>query len=586
MFDKHEIVIRIVVHEKGGKTQRVVFEGDQFNVGREEDNDLVLDRANVSKYHLCLRRSSGGVEVRDLDSTNGTYVNGRRLDESVGVRRSDRIYVGDYILMLDGDDPAIAPLERAELPTRGPDGKSRTAAVTLPPPTPRTAEEPLPGAAENDGAVVTSAKRFAPAGLESAYLDKIVDRVIKAAIINVRDLDPVETTEISDAARTKTLDLIDSLINDMRGAGELEESVSVESLKAQISRELLELGPLTELMKDDEVREIQVVGGGPLRVVRDQGSNISKTEIVETRFSGDRSVTLCAQRLARTWGFFVEGAQILEGKVADGFYMYALLPPTAARTPVLSLRRTRTDANTLQALVQEGVLSNDMRELLRASVQGYRRIVVCASGGVNLDRFMSAVMGEIPDGIRVACISDTGRLGSNRRGWISMRRLSDPRDGVSLTNSVGLILRGGLDMLVSQRCRSEDAAAVIDALSGAAAGTVVSLWGIDSAHALSRLAAMSTVASGAIQALTVALARSVDLLVRLGVGVNGEAMQVVEVVEPRVREGNEILHMPLFRAVKGTDGTNFRPTGTQPQFLRDLNELGLSVPMKIFKPGA
>ncbi len=572
-------MLTVVVHEKGGKTQRFPFEGDQFTVGREEDNELLLDRANISKHHLRFRRVPGAVEVIDLDSTNGTYVNGRKITSPRRIRRSDRVYVGDFILMLDGDEASIAPRDRAEIPVPGKDGKPRRTAVGLPT---EEAErgEPLPGL-ELEGSVMTSARKVAAPGVESAFLDKIASRIIQTALVNVRGIDPLFAASVSERDRQAAQELIDAMLADMRRNGEIEENIELEPLKGRISRELLELGPLTELMQSDDVTEIQVVGGGPIRVVREG----SRTELLERRYSSDRAVMLACRRLARQWGFLVEGAQVLEGKVADGFYMYALLPPTQVRTPVLNLRRTKTDANNLSALVQEGVLSEEIREVLRAAVRGCRRILICASGGVNLDRFMLALAGEVPDDLRVVCISDTGRLGANRRSWIQVRRIADPADGVSLSDSLGVLLRGGVDLLVSQRTRHEDAAAVIDAMSGATAGAVISLWGIDSAHALSRLAALSTVASGAIQALTVALARSVDLLVRVSVGVNNEAMQIIEIVEPRVKEGNQIVHMPIFRAMKVAEGTTeFLPTGTVPAFINQLLERGISVPMSVFKP--
>jgi pilus assembly protein CpaF len=410
--------------------------------------------------------------------------------------------------------------------------------------------------------------------------------VIQTALINVDGLDPFHAAKVTDGERDKALALVDAMIADMRRNGEIEAEVDLEPLKSRIARELLELGPLTELMQDDEVVEIQVVGGGSIRVVRENTNKSSRAELVERRFSGDRALSLACRRLARQWGFLVEGQQLLEGKVADGFYMYALLPPTQVNATVLNLRRTRTDANNLSALVQEGVLSEDMREVLRAAIRGARRLLISASGGVNLDRFMHALSGEVPDDMRVVCISDTGRLGANKRSWIQVRRITDPGDTVNLSDSLGILLRGGVDLLVSQRCRHEDAAAVIDAISGATAGAVISLWGIDSAHALSRLAALSTVASGAIQALTVALARSVDLLVRVSVGVNNEAMQIIELVEPRVKEGDQIVHMPIFKAMKGQDGaTEFRPTGTVPAFIGEIAERGINLPMSVFKPG-
>jgi pilus assembly protein CpaF len=500
------------------------------------------------------------------------------------VRRADRVYVGDFILMLDGDDPSIAPRERAEMPVVGKDGKPRRTTVGIPPQELERGEA-LPGAEEVDETVFTSARRVSAPGIESVYLDKIAGRVIQTVLVNVEGLDPFQAASVTESERNKALALVDALIADMRRNGEIEAEVDLETLKGRISRELLELGPLTELMQDDEVVEIQVVGGGSIRVVREGTNKSSRAELVERRFSGDRALSLACRRLARQWGFLVEGQQLLEGKVSDGFYMYALLPPTQVNATVLNLRRTRTDANNLSALVQEGVLSEDMREVLRAAIRGARRLLISASGGVNLDRFMHALSGEVPDDMRVVCISDTGRLGANKRSWIQVRRVTDPGDTVNLSDSLGILLRGGVDLLVSQRCRHEDAAAVIDAISGATAGAVISLWGIDSAHALSRLAALSTVASGAIQALTVALARSVDLLVRVSVGVNNEAMQIIELVEPRVKEGDQIVHMPIFKAMKGQDGaTEFRPTGTVPAFIGEIAERGINLPMSVFKP--
>jgi pilus assembly protein CpaF len=582
-------VLRVVVHEKGGRTQRFNFEGDQFSVGREEDNDLVLDRVNVSKHHLRFRRHAGAIEVLDLGSTNGTYVNGRKVAQPRSVRRSDRIYVGDYILMLEGDDDSIAPLERGEIVVTGSDGKPQTRAVVLPPV--HSNDQPLPpevakmiGRGDDDSALFTSARRMPAPGVQSSYLDKIANRVLSTVLMNVRSLDPMTASELPEAVRDEALALVDGLLAQMQTSQELEEGVDIDALRGTITRELLELGPLTELMKDPQIQEIQAVGNAPIRIVRDGGGGVPQVELVDRRFSGDRALVLAVQRLARKWGFSSEGAQIIEGKVDDGFSMYALLPPTQVRSAVLHLRRNKTDANNLNALCDEGVLSSDMAELIQAAVRGCRRILIVASGATDLDRFMGAVVGEIPDELRVVCISDTGALGSTRPGWIQVRRITDVADTVALSDSIGIVLRGGTDLLVSQRCRHEDAAAVMDAFSGAARGAIVSMWGIDSAHGLWRLAGLSTVAAGAIQALTLSLARSVDLLVRLSVGVCGEPMQIVEIIEPRVKEGNELIHMPVFRASRTEAGTTeFKATGTVPTFIRKLAEAGIAVPMRIFK---
>ncbi len=583
-------MLRVVVHEKGGRTQRFDFEGDQFSVGREEDNDLVLDRANISKHHLRFRRSDGRVEVLDLESTNGTYVNGRRVQDPRGVRRPDRIYVGDYILMLEGDDEAIVPVQRKEIMVTGPDGKPQSRQLEIPPAT-RDSNQPLPppvtrsAATDDDSGVLTSARRVPPPGVESSYLDKVANRILHTVLTNVHALDPLHSAEILPETAKETVSLVESIIADMGRADELEEGVQIEALKSQVVRELLELGPLGELMGDPDIREIQVVGSGPIRVVRDAVSSAAQAELTNRRFSGDRALMLAAQRLARKWGFLVEGSHVLEGKVDHGFTMYCVLPPTQLRSPVIHLRRAHSDANNLDSLVQEGVLSTNMAEYLRAAIRGCRRILVCASGATDLDRFMGAMVGEVPDELRVLAISDSGQVGRTRDSWAQVRRVGDAADALSLSDTLGVILRGGVDLLVSQRTRHEDAAAVMDAFAGATRGTIVSLWGIDSAHGLWRLAGLSTVASGAIQALTVSLARSVDVLIRLSVGAGGEAMQIIEIIEPRVPGGDEIVHQPIFQAEKNTDGvTRFVPTGEVPRLVDRLHESGITVDRTIFEP--
>jgi Flp pilus assembly CpaF family ATPase len=246
----------------------------------------------------------------------------------------------------------------------------------------------------------------------------------------------------------------------------------------------------------------------------------------------------------------------------------------------------RTDANNLTALVQEGVLSADMRELLVLALKACRRVLVCASGGVNLDRFMRALIGEIPESLRVACISDSGRLGM-RKGWVQVRRLVEQGDKLELQHVLGVLLRGGLDLVISQQCGHADAAAVIDALAGASRGVVVSTWGINTAHALSRLAALGTVSGGAVQGLTLSLAHAIDVVVRLNSGVNLESMQVLEIIEPNTRADGTIEYKSLFSAHKAEDGTTeFKVHASVGEFLRRLADQGADVPQRLIALGA
>jgi pSer/pThr/pTyr-binding forkhead associated (FHA) protein len=63
-------------------------------VGRATGADFIVDAALVSRVHCRLTAlANGNLEVRDLDSTNGTFVNGQRID-AVRLQSGDRIQVG------------------------------------------------------------------------------------------------------------------------------------------------------------------------------------------------------------------------------------------------------------------------------------------------------------------------------------------------------------------------------------------------------------------------------------------------------------------------------------------------------------
>src|SRR5580658_5054907 len=92
----------IVISEKGGAERRETFERPEISVGRVQGNDLMLPKGNVSKHHARLVFRDSRFVVTDLKSTNGTYVNGRKIAQATIVREGDKIYVGDFVLRVEG----------------------------------------------------------------------------------------------------------------------------------------------------------------------------------------------------------------------------------------------------------------------------------------------------------------------------------------------------------------------------------------------------------------------------------------------------------------------------------------------------
>jgi pSer/pThr/pTyr-binding forkhead associated (FHA) protein len=86
----------VIVHDD----QRTVIDGPVVQIGRAPGCDIVLDDRNVSRRHAEIRRRGPVVVLVDLDSTNGTIVNGRRVREHP-LADGDRITLGNSRLTFE-----------------------------------------------------------------------------------------------------------------------------------------------------------------------------------------------------------------------------------------------------------------------------------------------------------------------------------------------------------------------------------------------------------------------------------------------------------------------------------------------------
>ena len=68
--------------------------GSIKTIGRATGADFIVDATMVSRVHCRLTAGAGEIELEDLESTNGTFVNGRRVEKRTLVKAGDRIGVG------------------------------------------------------------------------------------------------------------------------------------------------------------------------------------------------------------------------------------------------------------------------------------------------------------------------------------------------------------------------------------------------------------------------------------------------------------------------------------------------------------
>ena len=71
---------------------------DALVLGRSPEADIVIEDPYASEFHLRLTAREGRLVLSDLGSTNGTYVNGRRVSTPVDLSRGDAVQIGKTVM--------------------------------------------------------------------------------------------------------------------------------------------------------------------------------------------------------------------------------------------------------------------------------------------------------------------------------------------------------------------------------------------------------------------------------------------------------------------------------------------------------
>ena len=99
--------------------KEIPFDKDSLSVGRKDDNDIVIDNPAISGHHCRISVQGGTCFVEDLESTNGTFVNEKRIKKS-GLHHNDVVGVAKHALVFIEDAPppeaAAEPAPPAEAP--------------------------------------------------------------------------------------------------------------------------------------------------------------------------------------------------------------------------------------------------------------------------------------------------------------------------------------------------------------------------------------------------------------------------------------------------------------------------------------
>lgn len=406
MYDSTRM-FTVVIAEKEGAERRVTFTESEVTIGRVPGNDVVLPKGNVSKRHSRIVLKDNRFIVVDLKSTNGTYVNGRKITSPLVVKEGDKIYVGDYVLTLEG----ASGLEslRAPPPLSTPDPKyaatlmGRDLRVTHA--EPESDELPLVLRGNTSSSMPPTAVA-GPAELPQpeSGADDLEDEPILAAESELEvfddrpERDGREESDESDDALALRLP---------------PPSAERRAIKDVAPDSLL--GPIDMVLADPAVFHVVVERFD--RIQADRGAGLG---IEPVSFRSPEALGKLADQLRAQAGLPRDVASY-DVSLPSGLQVVAVLSAAASNGPVLSVRRRPSLVQHLADLEHKRLLTASVSARVADALQHKRHVWIVGASGAELASFAAAALASCPSQERVALFERAPELAIGDRSAICLK---------------------------------------------------------------------------------------------------------------------------------------------------------------------
>ena len=605
-----------ITHSDG--VQRLVQVPDDCIIGKGAQNELQLDSWRVGKEHARLFATPSGVLLEDMGTYGGVFVNGARIEQHFGpLLASDVIGVGPFKLRVSeigagGVVQAASPDSRSsaaayrnqnatEQLQASHNAAARAQAEIL---KQRDAGPAVQGTASGDAAGAgASLAPAAPAVPEYALVispdpkrqaEEFEWRLrIHTKLLATMDLRRHDVSSMSDAQlRGETETLIRQIMLELES--DIPASLDHALLAKQVLDEAVGLGPLEELLDDDEVTEVMVNRHDQIYVER--RGRLHKHPLT---FTGDRAVLGVIERIVAPLGRRIdESSPMVDARLKDGSRVNAIIPPLALKGPTLTIRKFSKHRLGAEDLVGFGALSPDMARFLQICVEARKNIIVSGGTGSGKTTLLNILSNFIPPGERIITVEDAAELKLHHEHLISLESRPANAEGkgaILIRDLVKNTLRMRPDRIVVGECRGAEALDMLQAMNTGHEGSLTTLHANTPRDGLARLETMVLMAGMdlPLTAIREQITSAVDMVVQQTRFACG-SRKVTSITEVSGMESGKIQIQEIFKFVNkgyggGGSGANkvqgfFTGCDMVPSFYEELRAIGTDLDMSIFKP--
>ena len=546
----------------GVRETRDLPDGAWF-IGRGEGCFVRLDFPDVSERHAFLSVRGDRVEIKDLNSANGTFVNGEEIDDVVVLDGGKVVQIGSSMLRVsdEGDNGAAEDGETGE-GEETEAAEEETDAADLSP-----AEDPL-------------------RELRRSVQEQIQRELLKRMDMKKLTLDGVDREGLEDTARAKIRQIIHEVVTN----GRLPEGIDPVRLEEDSFNEAIKLGPLEDLLSDDSVTEIMV--NGPRKVYVERNG---KLELTDCQFTDDAGVLAVIERIVAPLGRRIDESQpYVDARLQDGSRVNAIIAPLALSGPTVTIRKFAKRGMTTEDFIRFGTWTHNAAEFMKLCVLLRKNIIVAGGTGSGKTTLLNLLSGYIPHNERIVTVEDAAELRLRQPHVVRLEARPPNIEGkgaVTIRDLVKNCLRMRPDRIIVGECRGGEALDMLQAMNTGHDGSLTTIHANSPRDVISRLETMVLMSGMDLptRAIREQIASAVDVIIHESRMSDG-TRKVVAITEVTGLEGSQVVMQDLFSFKQTGVGTNgrilgeFGPTGAIPTWYDQLPGRGISCDPKMFDP--
>ncbi len=447
------------------------------------------------------------------------------------------------------------------------------------------APKPAPTKLNLDGDTDAPAESAASISAADGMLDmrlRLHARLIDE--IDLSKLDKLDETEmrkqvrrlVGDFARTERLAL---------NAGELDE------LGASVFDEMVGLGPIEPLLKDDSIADILI--NGPFQVYVERRGELETTPV---RFRDNDHLLRIVNRIVATVGRRIdESSPMVDARLPDGSRVNAAISPIAIDGACVSIRKFSKKPYNLERLVDVGAMPAPVAEFLFGAVRSRVSTVISGGTGSGKTTLLNALSAAIRHKERLITIEDAAELQLQQPHVVRLETRPPSIEGKGEIRQRELVknaLRMRPDRVILGEVRGEEAFDMLQAMNTGHEGSMATIHANTPRDAITRLEQMVAMSGMRLppESIRGQIASAVGLIVQV-MRLSDGKRRLTSVTEITGMEGQVVQMQEIFafhRLSTEADGNvvgEFRATGLRPRCMDEMIRRGIRYDTANFDPG-